>query len=989
MRKDSSLTFNIIHSFPSVLPLKMDFMFLIGTAAGAIATLAAGAVVALIVVKSLNSIKKWNSEDETTKESGKRAPSLLKTTNMEQKTQEELDKEQETHKLNKMEQETHEDLGKKEQESETSNRSPSSDRSEEEAVPARESSAPAPRPLGGGMSVVGIDLGFLNCYVAVARSGGIETIANEYSDRCTPACISLGTRTRAIGNAAKSQIVTNVRNTIHGFKKLHGRSFDDPIVQTERVRLPYELQKMPNGSAGVKVRYLEEERPFAIEQVTGMLLAKLKETAENALKKPVADCVISIPSFFTDAERRSVMAAAQVAGLNCLRLMNETTAVALAYGIYKQDLPTLDESPRNVVFIDMGHSAYQVSVCAFNKGKLKVLATTFDPYLGGRNFDEALVDYFCEEFKTKYKINVKENSRALLRLYQECEKLKKLMSANASDLPLNIECFMNDLDVSSKMNRAQFEQLCVSLLARVEPPLKAVMEQANLQREDISSIEIVGGATRIPAVKEQITKFFLKDISTTLNADEAVARGCALQCAILSPAFKVREFSITDIVPYSITLRWKTSFEDGTGECEVFCKNHPAPFSKVITFHKKEPFELEAFYTHLHEVPYPDPRIGSFIIQNVFPQSDGDSSKVKVKVRVNIHGIFSVASASVIEKQILEGDHSDAPMETEASVKNESKDDVDKMQVDQEEGHQKCHAEHTPEEEIDHTGAKTKSPPSDKQDRSNQTTKKGKVKSIDLPIQSSLCRQLGQDLLNNYIENEGKMIMQDKLEKERNDAKNAVEEYVYDFRDKLGSVYEKFITPEDLNKLSAILEDTENWLYEEGEDQPKQVYVDKLQELKKYGQPIQMRYMEHEERPKALNDLGKKIQLVMKVIEAYRNKDEKYDHLDPAEMEKVEKYISEAMNWLNSKMNAQNKLSLTQDPVVKVSEIVAKSKELDNFCNPIIYKPKPKVEVAEDKAKANSEHNGPMDGQSGTETKSDTTKDSSQHTKSSGEMEVD
>lgn len=232
------------------------------------------------------------------------------------------------------------------------------------------------------------------------------------------------------------------------------------------------------------------------------------------------------------------------------------------------------------------------------------------------------------------------------------------------------------------------------------------------------------------------------------------------------------------------------------------------------------------------------------------------------------------------------------------------------------------------------------------------------------------------------------MIMQDKLEKERNDAKNAVEEYVYDFRDKLGTVYEKFITPEDMNKLSALLEDTENWLYEEGEDQPKQIYVDKLQELKKYGQPIQMKYVEHEERPKALNDLGKKIQLVLKVIEAHRNKDERYDHLDPAEMEKAEKYISDSMNWLNSKMNAQNKLSLTQDPVVKVSEIVAKSKELDNFCNPIVYKPKPKVEVPEDKAKANSEHNGPMDGQSGTETNPDPAKGSSQHTES-GEMDVD
>ncbi|XP_010147846.1 PREDICTED: heat shock 70 kDa protein 4L isoform X4 [Eurypyga helias] len=716
---------------------------------------------------------------------------------------------------------------------------------------------------------------------------------------------------------------------------------------------------MPNGFVGVKVRYLDEERLFAIEQITGMLLAKLKETSECALKKPVADCVISVPSFFTDAERRSVMAAAQVAGLNCLKLMNETTAVALAYGIYKQDLPALEEKPRNVVFVDMGHSAYQVSICAFNKGKLKVLAATFDPFVGGRNFDEALVDYFSEEFRTKYKLNVKENPRALLRLYQECEKLKKLMSANASDLPLNIECFMNDLDVSSKMNRAQFEQLCAALLSRVEPPLRAAMDQAKLQREDIYSIEIVGGATRIPAVKEQISNFFCKEISTTLNADEAVARGCALQCAILSPAFKVREFSITDVVPYSVTLRWKSSYEEGTGECEVFSKNHAAPFSKVITFHKKEPFDLEAYYTHPHEVPYPDSRIGRFTIQNVGPQHDGDNSKVKVKVRVNIHGLFSVANASIIEKQNIEGDHSDTPMDTESSSKNQGRGD-----------------------DLAVSG--------DKQDHPAQPKAKAKVKSIDLPIQASLYRQLGQDLINCYIENEGKMMMQDKLEKERNDAKNAVEEYVYDFRDKLCGVFEKFITEEDSNKLTLMLEDTENWLYEDGEDQPKQVYMDKLQELRKFGQPIQERYMEHEERPKVLNELGKKIQLLMKAVEAYKNKDEKYDHLDPVEMEKVEKYISEAMNWLNSKMNAQNKLSLTQDPVVKVAEIVTKSKELDSFCNPILYKPKPKIEPPSDgQPKANGEHNGPVNGQSGTETKPEPAKDNSQQTKPPGEMEVD
>uniref|UniRef100_A0A3B5LI57 Heat shock protein 4 like n=1 Tax=Xiphophorus couchianus TaxID=32473 RepID=A0A3B5LI57_9TELE len=431
------------------------------------------------------------------------------------------------------------------------------------------------------MSVVGIDVGFQNCYIAVARSGGIETLKMFL--------------------LFFYQVITNFKNTVHGFKKFHGRAFDDPFVQSERSKLPYSLDKLANGSTGIKVRYLDEEKVFTVEQISGMLLTKLKETSESALKKPVVDCVVSVPSFFTDAERRSVLDATQIAGLNCLRLINDTTAVALAYGIYKQDLPVPEEKPRNVVFVDMGHSSFQVSITAFNKGKLKVLATAFDLYLGGRNFDEALVDYFCEEFKTKYKLNVRDNPRALLRLHQECEKLKKLMSANSSDLPLNIECFMNDIDVSSRMNRTHFEVMCAQYLMRVETPLKTAFEQSKLSRDDIYAVEIVGGATRIPSIKERITKYFCKDVSTTLNADEAVARGCALQCAILSPAFKVREFSITDVVPFPITLRWKSPTEDGLGECEVFGKNHAAPFSKVITFHKKEPFDLEAFYSNPQE----------------------------------------------------------------------------------------------------------------------------------------------------------------------------------------------------------------------------------------------------------------------------------------------------------------------------------------------------------------------------------------------------
>ncbi|XP_051536543.1 heat shock 70 kDa protein 4-like isoform X4 [Myxocyprinus asiaticus] len=814
------------------------------------------------------------------------------------------------------------------------------------------------------MSVVGFDVGFQSCYVAVARAGGIETVANEYSDRCTPSFVSFGPRNRSIGAAAKSQVVTNCKNTVQGFKRLHGRAFSDPYVQSAKSSLVYDLAQMPTGTTGIKVMYMEEEKVFSIEQVTAMLLTKLKETAEAALKKPVADCVISVPSFYTDAERRSVMDAAQIAGLNCLRLMNDTTAVALAYGIYKQDLPAPEEKPRTVVFVDVGHASYQVSACAFNKGKLKVLGSAFDHELGGKDFDEVLVSYFCEEFGQKYKLDVRSKPRALVRLYQECEKLKKLMSANSSDLPLNIECFMNDIDVTGTLNRAKFEELSAGLLAKVEGPLRSVMEQTKLKKEDIYAVEIIGGASRIPAIKERISKFFGKELSTTLNADEAVARGCALQCAILSPAFKVREFFITDVVPYPISLKWTSVADEGISDCEVFQKNHAAPFSKVLTFYRREPFTLEAYYNNPKELPYPNPNIGQFNIQKVVPQPSGESSKVKVKVRVNVHGVFSVSSASLVE--VLKSAEGEEPMETETPAKG----DENKMQVDQEV--QKAQADDQKENadkksDTEDMETSTEDKQGEKKNDQPPQAKKAKVKtkSVELPIENSLHWQLANDMLNLFVENEGKMIMQDKLEKERNDAKNCVEEYVYEMRDKLHGVLENFVNETNRDSFSIKLEDTENWLYEEGEDQQKQVYVDKLAELKKLGEPILSRYIEAEERPKAFEELGRQIQLYMKVVVAYKAKDELYDHLEELEVMKVEKQVNEAMTWMNNKMNLQSKQILSQDPVVRTQEIQAKTKELYSACNHIVTKPKPKVEPPKEEKAA--EQNGPVNGQEGPE----------------------
>nr|AXU24967.1 heat shock protein 70-1 [Tytthus chinensis] len=506
------------------------------------------------------------------------------------------------------------------------------------------------------MSVIGIDFGNESCYVAVARAGGIETIANDYSLRATPSCVAFSGKNRLLGVAAHNQMVTNMKNTIHGFKRLLGRMNSDTHAQSEMKSLPFNFQPLNHGQIGIKVNYMSEDHVFTPEQLAAMLFTKLKDTSEQALKTKVNDCVISVPSYFTNAERKALLDSAQIAGLNVLRLMNETTATALTYGIYKQDLPEVDDKPRNVFFVDCGHSSLQVSAVAFNKGKLKMLATASDPYLGGRDIDTILAEYFCKDFETRYKINARTNPRAYLRLRTEVEKLKKQMSANSTKLPMNIECFMEDKDVHGDMKRADMEELCAHLFKRVEQTLRKCLEESKLRPEDIHGVEIVGGSTRIPAIKQLIEQVFGKTASTTLNQDEAVARGCALQCAILSPAVRVRDFSVTDLQSYPIKLVWDTTLKED-GELEVFPQNHQVPFSKMLTFYRKEPFEIQAMYNC--DIPYPNKDIGKFIVKDVKPTGENESSKIKVKVRINIHGIFAITSASLVEKKRKRRRHSD------------------------------------------------------------------------------------------------------------------------------------------------------------------------------------------------------------------------------------------------------------------------------------------------------------------------------------------
>ncbi|KAF0304168.1 Heat shock protein 4 [Amphibalanus amphitrite] len=811
------------------------------------------------------------------------------------------------------------------------------------------------------MSVVGFDFGNESCYIAVARAGGIETIANDFSQRQTPSCVAFGPKNRLLGVAAKNQQVTNLKNTVVNFKRLMGRKYRDPHVTRVLADLPNTFVETEDGGVGVKVQYMGEDAVFRPEQLTAMLFTKLKETAEAALKIKVVDVVISVPCFFTDAERRALLDAAQMAGLNVLRLMNETTATALAYGIYKQDLPAAEEPPRNVVFVDCGQSAVQAAICAFNKGKLKVLSTSWDTTAGGAEFDRLLTDHFVAEFRTKYRVDAEKNARARLRLATECAKLKKQMSANSTRLPINIECFMEDKDVSGYMERATFEEMAAPLLTAVGAALRRCLENSGLATSDIYAVEIVGGGSRVPAIKGLIEQVFGHSPSTTLNQDEAVARGCALQCAMLSPTFKVREFSVTDLQPYPIRLLWET------GDMEIFPRNHEVPFSKMLTFHQVEPFTITCKYSG--DIPYPDPFIGSFTVQNVTPGADGESQKVKVKVRINIHGVFTVASATLLERveeaPAPAGDATTTPMETDPAAAPAAEQGGPAADGTADGDRDTS----PPSDAAMETDAAKPETPADSKEQGDVKKDKVKVRKTELPVETVVPGMSPREV-GSLTEKEGQMIASDKQEKDRQasgrasraaDSKNAVEEYVYDLRSRLQDDLADFERDEVKTSINAELDTTENWLYEEGEECLKHVYIDRLADLKKLGEPIKNRLREFGERPGALEALSASIQQCDKAVNAYRADDQRYAHLDTAEIEKVEKHLTEKRQWLDKNLGTLCNLAKTQDPPTSAQQIWAEKQAFENLVNPILNKPKPKPPKVEEPPAADKPEEKPAE----------------------------
>ncbi|KAI5839213.1 heat shock protein 70 family [Morchella snyderi] len=651
------------------------------------------------------------------------------------------------------------------------------------------------------MSVVGVDLGAQNTVIAVARNRGVDVITNEVSNRATPSMVGFGPKSRYLGEPAKTQEISNLKNTVGMLKRLAGRRFGEPELDIESQFISAELVEARGGEVGARVKYLDQDEVFTGTQLIAMFLSKVKQTASAELKLPVSDIVLSVPPWFTDAQRRSIMDASEIAGLKLLRLMNDTTATALGYGITKTDLPPQEEKARRVCFIDIGHSNYTASIVAFKKGELTVLSTAYDRHFGGRDFDKALIEHFGIEFKEKNKIDIQANPKAYFRLAAGVEKLKKILSANAQ-APLNIESIMNDVDVSSMLKREELEELVKPLLDRATGPLEQALKDAGLKPEDIDAIELVGGCTRVPSLKERISAFFGKPLSFTLNQDEAVARGCAFACAILSPVFKVRDFSVHDIVSYPIEFTWEQSPEipDEDTSLTVFNKNNAVPSTKILTFYRKEPFDLEARYAEPDKLPGKiSPWIGKFSIKGVKPDPKDDFMICKLKARVNLHGVLNVESGYYVEEVEVEEDS----METDEAAADKPKEKVKKQ-----------------------------------------------VKKGELPVISATA-SIDQDMRNTLNERESEMVTQDKLVADTEDRKNALEEYIYETRGKLDDLYSAFASEDEKSKIRNIMDNAEDWLYNDGEDATKSVYIAKIEELRSAVGPIAQRYFDKEEEKRS------------------------------------------------------------------------------------------------------------------------------------------